>query len=351
MNIISKTVRLVLVLSIALLTMNGFAQMKEENRKITDMSGRNVIIPAKVNRIISLSNNTSVYIYTLAPDKLIGWSFNQKPAAAKFMDAKYFNLPVLGTSTEKTSSYENILKLRPDIVICSNEDEVYAADDIQKQLGIPVLMVDTALESTPEVYRFLGECLGEQTRAKQLATYSRNVLNRIRKLLRKLPDDKRLRVYYAEGSGLQTDVAGNVHTEALDFVKGKNVADISETHVGSMIGVSMEQVLAWNPDVIIIGISRQGDFYNDVFHDVNWANIKAVKEKKVYRMPALPFNWFDRPPSPARILAVEWLANLLYPQYVKLDLSHEVKAFFVLFYHYQLNDQEVQELLKDAVPR
>ena len=319
-------------------------------KEVTDMSGRKVTIPTKVNKVCSLSNNTTVDLYTLAPDKLVGLSFAPKPDAKKYLGEKYFNIPVLGTTSDKKLDYESVLKLKPDLIVCSDEDEIYPADDIQKQLNIPVVKVSTDLESTDKVYEFLGECLGEEQKAKELADYSRKTLDNIKSLVKNIPEDKKVKVYYAEGTnGLQTDISGNVHTEVLDFVGGKNVADISETKVGSMASVSIEQVLTWNPDVILEGATAtKGDFYTNVFNDPNWANVKAVKDKTIYKTPALPFNLFDRPPSAARILGVQWLANLLYPQYVNLDINKETKNFYKTFYNYNLSDDEVKELLKNA---
>ncbi len=324
-----------------------------DTREITDMEGRTVTIPAKVNKVISLSNNTTVYVFTLAPDKLLGWSFTPKEAAKKYIKDEYFNLPNVGSSTQKSGSFENILKLKPDLIICSNEDEVYKPDELQKQLNIPVVMVNVSLESTDKVYSFLGDCLNEQERGKQLADYSRNILDTMKEQINKVPEDKKLKVYYAEGAAwLQTDIAKNVHTEVLDFAAGMNVANISEDKVGSMAEVSMEQVLEWDPDIILVGATAtKGDFYSKVYSDANWGKIKAVKNQKIYKIPALPFNWFDRPPCPARILGVEWLANLLYPDYVKLDLSTEIKNFYETFYHYKLTDSEIQDLLKDAAAK
>lgn len=319
-------------------------------KEVTDMSGRKVTIPLKVDKVCSLSNNTTVDLYTLAPDKLVGLSFAPKPEAKKYLGDKFMNIPVLGTTSDKKLDYESVLKLKPDLIVCSDEDEVYPADDLQAQLKIPVVKVSTDLESTDKVYEFLGQCLGEEKKGKELADYSRKTIDNIKSLVKDIPEDKKVKVYYAEGgTGLQTDISGNVHTEVLDLVKGKNVADISEEKVGSMANVSIEQVMTWNPDVILEGATAvKGDFFNNVYKDQKWANIKAVQNKKIYKIPALPFNFFDRPPSAVRIMGIQWLANLLYPDYVKLDMAKEMKSFYKTFYNYDLTDDDVKELLNNA---
>lgn len=360
MNIKSKSKILFVIMSFMLFALTMFgcgnadktAANKSEGaeaktRVITDMLGRKVTIPTKVNKVISLSNNTTVDIYTLAPDKLLGLSFKMKATAKDYIPDKYFNLPVVGTTSDGKVDNESILKLQPDLIICSNEDEVFPADDIQKQLNIPVVMVTTDMDKTDKVYTFLGDCLNEEARAKELADYSKKVLDKVKTLVEKVPLDKKLKVYYAEMTGLQTDISGNVHTEVLDFAGGKNVANISEAKVGSMAQVSMEQVYNWDPQVILVGVAKT-DLYSTIKSDPNWAKVQAVKDNKVYATPAIPFNWFDRPPSAVRVLGSEWLANLLYPDYVKIDIKKETKDYYEKFFRIKLTDQQVQDILKNA---
>ncbi|MFZ3129663.1 MAG: ABC transporter substrate-binding protein, partial [Desulfosporosinus sp.] len=119
-----------------------------------------------------------------------------------------------------------------------------------------------------------------------------------------------------------------------------------------MSPVSMEQVLAWNPDLILVSSSTGGDKnYQTILNDPAWSKIKAVKDKKVYITPLLPFGWFDRPPNIMRVLGTEWLSNLLYPEYVKIDLNKETKDFFKLFFNMDLSDQQVNELLKNSIAK
>ncbi|MDP4182796.1 MAG: ABC transporter substrate-binding protein [Bacillota bacterium] len=131
------------------------------------------------------------------------------------------------------------------------------------------------------------------------------------------------------------------------MVGGINVADVPMQKGFGRSSVSLEQLLKWNPEVIIVGYDKdaQAGFFNDIYKTPEWKNIKAVKEKKVYSIPNKPFDWFDRPPSVNRIIGVKWLANLLYPQYINLDITTEVKDFYEKFYHKKLTDQEAKALL------
>lgn len=112
--------------------------------------------------------------------------------------------------------------------------------------------------------------------------------------------------------------------------------------------VSIEQVLAWNPGIIIFWNDERGGYYSEIFKDLNWKDIKAVKNREVYEIPNKPFNWLDRPPSINRILGLKWLGNLLYSDVYNYDMRDEVKEFYDKFYHYKLSEDEIDELLQNS---
>lgn len=316
-------------------------------RVVTDMMGRKVTIPKTVSKVISLSNNTTVDTYILAPDKLLGWSRAPSADAKPYIDDKYFNLPTLTTDTSNSANFENIIALKPDVIICSNEDEVYKPDELQSKLGIPVVYADIELNNTAKVYTFLGEVLGVQSRANKLADSTAKALGTVEKAVAKISSSEKRKIYYAEGTDwLQTDITNNVHAQVVDVAGGINVANIAEDKTGSMAKVSLEQVIAWNPDIILVGATAaKGGFYSKVYSTPAWSSISAVKNKQIYQIPSLPFNWFDRPPSAVRVLGVEWLANLLYPDTVKLDMKRETETYYNLFLHKTITDQQASDIL------
>lgn len=345
------------------LTLAGCAQSSSQNassavsstssgpRTITDMLGNKVKIPEKVNSVYCTSPIGTYIMYTLAPDKLLGWNAALDDAAKPYIEEKYQSLPVLGGTQGGKSSFntEQIIKLKPDIIIdVAHKGEI--PDNVKQlatQTGIPVVELDDAIASTEKAYRFLGDVLGEQTRAKILADYVKKSLADTKSMLAKVPEDKKLKVYYAEAdTGLKTDGSDSMHTDVLNFVGAENVATVESAQVGTGVSVSMEQVLSWNPDVILASSQMGGTtFLKNVYQNAEWSSISAVKNKRVYLIPTLPFNWFDRPPSIARVLGVEWLGNLLYPDYVKVDMKAEVKKFYSTFYRVKVTDEQAATLL------
>lgn len=323
---------------------------------IVDMAGREVLVPNKVETVYATGSIGTIMLYTLAPEMLAGWNNDLKESEKKYIDSEYHGLPNLGAwkGTKYTGSIEELLKVSPDIIINMGDvDEKYISDseEIQKQLGIPVLMVDGNIEKTAEAYKFLGSILGKEKRAKILGDYYIETLKEVKDKIYEIPKYERVSLYYAEGpKGLETDAKGSINTEIIDMAGAINVADPGSNQFIRRMQVSLEQVLEWNPDVIII--STDGDethqVYNTITTNKGWEFTQAVENREVYEIPAVPYDWINRPPSVNRIIGVKWLANLLYPDIYVVDIQKEIKEFFALFYSYDLSNDEINGILEYA---
>jgi iron complex transport system substrate-binding protein len=127
---------------------------------------------------------------------------------------------------------------------------VSLADNVQEQTKAPYLLFDGALDKMPEIYRKLGKVFGVEERAEALARYAEETLNSVKPVIDAAPESERPRVYYARGAnGLETGASGSVHLEVPERVGAINVAASAGT--GRLAVVSIQQVLSWNPDVIL----------------------------------------------------------------------------------------------------
>lgn len=340
---------LLLVVMVSLAGCSSGEEVRSETRTIVDMAGREVEIPLEVNSVYSTGPIGTIFIYTLEPDKLAGWNYKLGDDR-EYIKSEYYDLPILGRFSAGSSNVEEILKVNPDLIINMgdvNEKYIAESDDIQSQLGIPVVMVDGSLEKQGDSYRFLGEIFGVSERAAELAVYSESVFADI--VAKEKDIANRVTVYYATGpKGLETAPAGSINTELLDLVGGINIADSGTAQDVRRMDVSLEQVLFWNPEYIIIGYDGDPhhEVYNTIKSDSKWQSIEAVKAGYVYEIPYAPYDWFNRPPSVMRILGVQWLGNLLYPDIYILDIEQETKEFFRLFFDYELTDEKLNEILE-----
>jgi len=111
---------------------------------------------------------------------------------------------------------------------------------------------------------------------------------------------------------------------------------------GGLANVSIEQVLPWDPEVII---TIDQDFAADVPNDPAWASIAALRTRRVRLSPKLPFGWVDFPPSVNRLIGLWWLAKILYPDLFPEDLRALTRDFYSRFYHVTPNDMQIDRVL------
>ncbi len=325
-------------------------------RTIIDDMGRSHTIPTEINKVFSTSPVGAIMTYTLAPEKMVGWNYDLREGEKKYILPELYNLPNLGGwQSKSTGNIEEIIKAKPDVIISMGdlmgESDISFANKIQQQTGIPVILVSLPLTEMDKAYTFMGELLGTEEKAAELATYYKDVLADIQSKAAAIPADKKVRVYYAEGpDGLTTEPDGSTHIQTLNIVGGVNVASsVAEAGKGGQTQVSMEQVLVWDPDVIICWNETMGGAYKLIMNDSRWAKLKAVKNQQVYEIPSGPYSWFDRPPSVNRIIGFKWAGNLLYPDIYQYNIIEETKEFYEKFYHYDLTDEEAKELLANSV--
>jgi iron complex transport system substrate-binding protein len=346
---------LVLLLLFPLL---GSAQsLDAEHYRYRDGAGRELVLPRHPDKVYATSQIGIILLYSLAPERLAGWIFPLQAAEKPYLLPQSYDLPVLGGWSGKSSSanVEEIARVHPDIIFSIGPiDGVQQAqaETLQAQTGIPVVLLTSPLTGMDRTYREVGAMLGVTQRADELARYCQQTIREVQQALATLPDEKRLRVYYAEGgSGLETDPAGSFHTEVLDLVKGINVAEVASTGVGfGRSEVSIEQVLSWDPELILVGYDKQTQdgFFTQVDSLPQWQPLQAVQQRQIYQIPFYPYDWFDRPPSINRLIGVKWLAHLLYPDYLPLDMAAETRRFYQLFYHMTPSEAQLRTLLTSA---
>lgn len=318
-----------------------------QEREITDMAGRTMTVPLEIESVFSTGPAAAIYLYTLVPDKLLGWNYALNDIEKSIILEQYHDLPNFGQGD--AVNYEAVIAAGPTIalnVTSINDGSIDASDALAEQLGVPVVMVSSDLLDAPAVYRFMGKLFGVEEQAEALAAYAEETFNAISSL--DIPHEEKVRIYYGNGEdSLETAPAGSSHGQLIDLVNAVNVADL-ELGDGSRVQISAEQLLAWDPDVIIVNGEPKADMTGSaaaeaILADPLFATLKAVQNGAVYGTPNAPFSWVDRPPGPNRIVGMRWLSGLIYPTYLNFDVDEEVREFFQLFYHVELSDEQLTQ--------
>jgi iron complex transport system substrate-binding protein len=299
----------------------------------------------------------TILVYTLDPSLLVGWNYPPGAEEKALLLEQYRNLPMLGGwfGKDTTGNLETIMQSHPDVMISMGDPlGVAQAERVQAQTHIPVFVIKGGFDNFPAAYEKAGELLGSESRAAMLAEECRKAVNEIRQKVSAIPLEKRRRYYYAEGpKGQETEPGSSMHAESMNFAGGINVAaEVAEQQGYGHSPVSMEQILRWNPEVVLTGydhISSPGEFYSKVWHDSRWKHIAAVRNGEVYETPQYPFCWIDRPPSVNRIIGIKWLANIFYPELFHYDMREETRHFYETFYHVKVTEGQLDEILATAV--
>jgi iron complex transport system substrate-binding protein len=325
--------------------------VEAEGRQIVDMVGRKVEVPERIERVLGSSWPATWMVYALDPTLLAGINSVPPDADWEYLIFDLKQLPVIGSfGGTRGIDREKLLSLRPDVVVFWGwrQGAVHRRQANQLEAwGIPVVFVELdRLDQYAAALRFLGELLNRTERAEQLAAYGDEALASVRRVMADIPADKRKRVYYAEGvDGLETEPRDSFHAEVIPLAGGINVHHGELKHYMGRDRLGLEQVLLYDPQVILV---QEKKFFGRIRNDPRWQNVTALRDKKVWLVPDLPLNWFDRPPSFMRFLGLKWLAHSLYPQRYPMDMMAETSLFYRMFLGRELSDGQIQVLLDGA---
>lgn len=209
-------------------------------------------------------------------------------------------------------------------------------------------LVDLSIYRYKEVFSVLGKLLNRKEQTSKMTAFVGTYLDTVGSKAKKIPMSQKVKVYYAEGEqGLQTDPSGSWHSQSFDFAGAINVAKGDIVDVKGMSPASIEQIMVWNPDVVLCwtGYASEMSTYQYVTSANYWKPVKAVAKKRVYQIPFVPFGWIDRPPCTNRILGTVWVAQLLYPGIFKYDMKKITAEYFQIFYHRNLSSKELYTIL------
>ena len=141
-----------------------------------------------------------------------------------------------------------------------------------------------------------------------------------------------------------TIASGSLHSQTIEFAGLVNVADLANKGGSGRNQVSMEQLLLWDPDLILLTNGAQA---SELQKDSLFRQLRAVQQGKVYDIPVEPYNWVARPPSVNRLIGLYWVAHLAYPNLVdRRTLENKLREFYSLFYHTSLSDADLRRLIR-----
>jgi iron complex transport system substrate-binding protein len=238
---------------------------------------------------------------------------------------------------------EELLKSRPDLAFISSDLKNAAAIEAA---GVPTVVVEPSMKDFREIYRIAGSVLGMEGRAKRLTDYADRIFALVASRLAAVPEKDRPRALYVQASK-PPQVMGMESYNAWTAEMAGAVYCAREVS-GSFLSVSMEQIVAWNPDFILVS-PKDTATLADIKGKPEWAGISAVAKGRALACPLGAF-YIDKPCAEAP-LYVLWQAGIYYPAlFPKDELVKETAYFFKEFFRYELSAQELGEIAKSYGP-
>lgn len=302
-----------------------------ERRVVIDAVGREVEVPEKLERLaITCQGGTHQELTILgAGDRIVAMPSTKRFPQLEKMFPAYPSIVDAGAFDDV--NIEEMVKADPDFIFVGQSAKEGNAK--LEEAGFPVynMLIGWAdIDTLKQEFLNVGLILGNEEKAQELVDYWDEKIAMVEDAVSKVPEDQVKVVYYCGEEITSANTTG--WTWPLIETSG----GISAVPEGVKGDVTVEDVLKWDPDVII----TQGKTNTDTLRqDERIQNMTAITEDQVYQCPIGAF-WWDRP-SPESPLAFMWLAKTLYPEYTEqIDLEQETKDFFQKFYQYELSDEE-----------
>ena len=315
----------------------------------TDDCGRTVAVPEQISRIVATGPLAQIVLYTIAPDMFVGLASKWSASGNGIVPEEYQKLPYFGQLYNTANlNIEELALADPQVIIdlgrvmpSGTED----MDTLQQQTGIPTVFLVSTAEALPDTYRKLGQLLGRQEKAEQLAAFCERIYSRTLSIMDQVGQEKVTSLYIKGEQGLNVLAQGAVHAETLDLLTNNLAVVDNPSSKGSGNEVTLEQIALWNPELILFDADS---IYDTVAERDTWTELTAIAAGNYLEVPEGPWNWMGTPPAAQRYLGMIWLTAQLYPEYCDYDAKAEILEFYELFYHCRLSEQQYRQLTANA---
>lgn len=317
--------------------------------RVEDQRGRTIELPRPAERIVTIPMPMASVVMALdgSSRRIVG----MHPASRQSIQEGFLRrvfpeaLSIQADVTRGgmfTPNLESILALRPEVVV----QWIEPADLIRALEGAGLTVVGL-INSPPtqEVHErnltIVGAIIGQHQRVAQLIRTQQEMRRRIEAALASVAEVKRPRVLYLTYVRQSMNPAGrNTYQDFwIRLTGGANVAAFT----GMSTAVNLEQIAAWNPQVIFVG-TFDGATPDELMRYPSLAGVDAVRHRRVYKLPHGGYRW--DPGSHESHLTWQWAAVLLHPERARFDLRSSMRDTYRFLYRYELTDADIDEILQ-----
>ncbi len=315
---------------------------------VTDCAGRTVTVPADPQSIGVLCPFSGPMVVMFGCGDRITGTVNNAARSRLLLEI----CPALEQAAVVKNSgainAEEIMARGTDLIITdAGVYETPAERDKLDAMGIPYVVIEfQTMEEQLEAVRVLGETLQQGEKAGRYIRWFRSVLDRV-DAAEKTGTPARL--YHAVNEAVRTDYKGSYCAEWIARTGAVNVSPESGSlnMEGSKAYTTLEQIYAWDPDLIICNEAQVDDY---ILSDEKWTGLSAVQTGRVYQIP-IGITRMGHPTSFETPLALLWLMKLLYPDTFEVDFDAELRDFYRTFFGFTLSDDWVAAIMDGSEMR
>ena len=352
----------------------------DDYQTIIDMAGREVWIPRNISRVIDISDGftTSIMYHLGVQDKLVGlgsrnlhyidrydytttsgenYSYENGMNPVTYLYPPLKDLPAVG-QYGVAINYETVASLNPDIVIvrvgyCSlntdeygEEQDITRAIDTLESLDIPIVILygppaltNPTMDNVSTEIQIIGQIFNQRNQSRILAEYLESIVEMIKSRTITITKEEKPRVLLFGLSPNARETGGAGDVLCLDTMESYFIEEIVNAKnayqdTGGWKILSTEQILALNPDVIILptdwGYHPPRELYEAPYYK-NLQELDAIKNQRVWALPYTPYNCAKRVEYPIELMVI---AKASYPDLFEDIIFHEwVLDFYQKVYH------------------
>ena len=318
-----------------------------ETRVVTDGLGREIEVPVKIERIVTLGNATRIAVYLGLEEKIVSTangdvSENVLQAYGIYHQERWEKLPVVASGGYGEVNTEAILEAEPDIILCTYEEDIVRS--IEAQLGRSVVAAPQGKLFQPDfeqAVRIFGEACGVSERAEEVLSYLHACLDDLSARTSAIPEDERPTVLAAAATSRTAHGISTVYANSA-ILAALGVKDVTEGLATGPKGleVDREQILEWDPDWIILDAGNVYLVRAEYDEDPDYfAQLTAVREGRLYQWPNSSANYTN---VEIPLASAYYTGCLLYPEaFADIDPAAKAEEIYAFF----LGHGEYRELL------
>ena len=278
-------------------------------------------------------------------ERIVGMNQSSIKAANEGITGKIFTtaadtVPIAGD--DFVPNMEAILGLDPDVVIQwgNKTDDIVAPIE---SAGIPVVGLKYGTQEDLEAWiTMFGQVLGKEDRSKDIIDTMHSEAAALKEQTVALSSSPRVLQLSYNDSKLGVSTGKDYAQYVFDLINATNVA---KDAVVDDAGVSPEQIIAWDPEVVFLS-AFDTSTPEDLYKDARFADVSAVKNKRVYRSPLGVYRW--QVPCAESPLYWNWAAALVHPE-LEIDLPGKMREQIKYMYNYELTQEDIELTLRTDI--